>query len=164
MIKVAVQVDTAVLDAISETAQRAPKLMATVYRRSVAREKGRILKRLLKRPPPIQGKVKWASAKQRCAFYASDGFGGGIPHVPANPSPVLEGYDVRVEASDNGGVITIENSYDKATYIVGADAQPFLIDRWPQIVDVAIEAEAELNSILIEDWLTVSDPFAGVKP
>lgn len=39
-----------------------------------------VRKRMSEPGAPVTGPIEWDSDKQRKAFFASDGFGGGIPH------------------------------------------------------------------------------------
>lgn len=38
-------------------------------------------------PPPVKRPIQWTSRKQQMAFFASDGFGHGIPYVRATYGP-----------------------------------------------------------------------------
>ena len=84
MIKVDVTVDTDVLEAISETALSAPRRMNAAYKRRIKRIRQQILDELRQYPGPVKRPFRWASERQRRAFFATNGFGHGIPYVRTN--------------------------------------------------------------------------------
>lgn len=101
-----------------------------------------IVRRYSKYPPRPGLPIKWDTDKQRIAFFASGGFGGGIPHVRRNAIP--------------GGfkLVKLENGYSVVNDVPGA---PFVIGdvygkgqsrihqgRWPLLRDVA---EQELEQL-----------------
>ena len=77
------------------------------------------------RPPgPVQYPIQWKSARQRRAFFASKGFGRGIPTKRGTALTsswvVLVGYQLRLN------LITIYNPKSYAQFVYpGADQQPF---------------------------------------
>jgi hypothetical protein len=68
------------LDNFNEIADRVGRDVYDDYRSVV-------LKRLQEIPPAYTGKRQWTSIKQQRAFFASSGFGGGIPTVRTNAIP-----------------------------------------------------------------------------
>lgn len=164
MIKgVNVRVDTTVLDAIRETARKAPGLMNTAYTRATRRLRARMLQKLrTEGDPSFPGITKLMTPKQRKAFWASNGFGRGIP--TQRTGALQGGYEVEIAPLDsNSAALQITNSTPYSTYVSGAQVQPFHIDRYVQVVDVAIEYEAEANDVLTETWYVISDPYAGIR-
>lgn len=160
MIRIEVRVDTDVLDAIADAARKAPGLMNTVYKRRVRSLRSRMLTELRIVPPPPNYPIKWKTARQRRAFFASNGFGRGIP--TQRTGALLDAYDIALMSTDKGGILQVTNSAPYARYVIGDDAQPFHIDHWPQIADVVVKYEEIAFNELVEDWFTVVDQFAGV--
>jgi hypothetical protein len=158
-----VRVDTTVLDAIRETARKAPGLMTTAYTRATRRLRARMLAELRKPgKPSFPGITKLMTPKQRKKFWASNGFGRGIP--TQRTGELQAGYDVIIAPLDsNSATMEITSSTPYQTYVSGAQVQPFHIERYVQTTDVAIEFEAEANDVLTETWWTVSDYGAGVR-
>ena len=76
--------------------------------------------------------IQWDSAKQRRAFFASDGFGGGIPHV--RTGAYQAGWHVFVD-----GLQVILRNMSKATKFIGGDAFGLVRSKinvpqnWPQL-------------------------------
>lgn len=100
----------------------------------------RVLKRLKKPGRKITYPVNWDSEKQRIAFFASNGFGSGIPY--SRKGAYQKGWNtVKIE---NG--YRIQNSTEGAKYI-GGDAygrrqSKIHKGRWLLLRDV-VEQEAE---------------------
>jgi hypothetical protein len=63
---------------------------------------------------PITYPVNWDSQKQRIKFFASDGFGKGIPYTPTGKSS----RSWVIERRDNGW--TFKNTYGPAKYLFGS--------------------------------------------
>lgn len=58
--------------------------------------------------------VNWDSQKQKIAFFASDGFGKGIPYMPTGASSAAW----KIERKDNGWII--RNTFPAAKYLFGS--------------------------------------------
>jgi len=105
-----------------------------------------IIERLRKLDPPRSRKsaypLRWTSEKQRRAFFATDGFGGGIPHRRKSPSQVQEGWRVEYIEGKFTGALIVSNEWDKAPYVIGTVWKPkwqqqFHIDLgWPKLTDI----------------------------
>lgn len=156
MIRVDVTVDDVAIRQKEDALVKAPGLMKTAYKRNIGRLRGRVLGRLKVNPGKPHYPIRWKSEKQRRAFFASDGFGGGIPST--RTGKLLASYDVVVIDTNGGGVLSITNSDPKARFVVGDDVQPFHIDTgYVQIADAATDAREEAIVILRETWFTVTD-------
>lgn len=161
MIAMQVTVDTDILKAIADGARQSPGKMRTAYRRNVGRLKGRILARLKVIPPPPKYPLRWKSERQRRAYFATDGFGAGIPYQRTNR--MVNSYDVRMVDTAEGAIISVTNTDPKAQFVVGDWAQPFHLDTgWVQMGSVISDARKEAEEILIQTWYTVVSEFAGV--
>lgn len=165
-VTVKITVPNDIIDAYNTRIANSPKLLETAFNRQVTRLRRRILDTLQEDPGPVvyanNGRLRWKSERQRRAFFASNGFGGGIPSTRSGE--LQRAYDVRPDKSgSNGGILLITNSDPSAPYVVGDDAQPYHLDTgWPQIADVVVQYEDIAADALIETWLTITDPFAGV--
>lgn len=158
MIRVDVFVDDLAIRQKEEAIVKAPGLMKTAYKRNIGRLRVRILPRLKVEPAkwPAGKKRDWQTEKQRRAFFASNGFGGGIPYQRSGK--LLASYDMKVLDTPDGGVLSITNTDPKARFVVGDDAQRMHIATgYVQIKDVAADARAEAMVILRETWFTVCD-------
>jgi hypothetical protein len=162
-IRVTVTIDNDILDAVAETAEKAPKLMQTAMRRNVRRVANRLLRSLRKRPPKWRGKRRWKSERQRRAFFATDGFGGGIPYRPTGK--LEAGWDVEYTNRDPySGEFTVVNPVAYAQFVQVDFAQPMHLDSgWPQLAPLVAQVREDIQEVAIQTWFTVSDPYAGVK-
>lgn len=122
MIKVDVTVDTDVLEAISETALSAPRRMNAAYKRRIKRIRQQILDELRQYPGPVKRPFRWASERQRRAFFATNGFGHGIPYVRTNA--LKEGWTTHIRDRRDGVIFEVVNNTDYAEFVVGDWAQP----------------------------------------
>lgn len=151
-----------VFDAIGEQAMRTPNLMATAVKRTVRARRRIILRRLRDEPGQPKYPIRWASARQRRAFFATNGFGRGIPTV--RTGKLLRGWQVDSTINTRGGSITARNDVPYMQFVQGENQQPMHIDTgWVYAPKVLVEEEEHLEEALIETWYTISDPFAGVN-
>lgn len=162
-IRATVIIDNDILDAVAETAEKAPKLMQTALRRNVRRIASRIVQPLRKRPPKWKGKRRWQSDRQRRAYFATNGFGAGIPYQPTGR--LTKGWDVEYVGRDAyNGEFAIVNPVKYAPFVQGDWAQKMHLDSgWPQLAPLVAKAREDINEVAIQTWFTVSDPYAGVK-
>jgi hypothetical protein len=161
MIRVSVTVETDILDAIAETAQKSPRLMQTAFKRNVSRLRSRILDDLTQDPGPVHYPIRWKSERQRRAFFATNGFGKGIPYE--RTGALQAGYRITAIDDPSGGILQVTNTTPYANFVVGDDAQPFHLDTgWRQVGTAIANYREEAEDILIDTWFTVTDATAGV--
>ena len=85
--------------------------------------------------------IRWVNPKQRRAFYASEGFGGGIPHIRRGSEAAWELIKI-----ENGYMLTNKSSGAKWIWgdAYGNDQSKILVDNWPNFRDVT---EQELEGL-----------------
>ena len=87
---------------------------------------------IVQEPGPPKYPIRWKSEKQRRAFFATDGFGGGIPYKRTHQ--LVAAWKVEVIARRDESVLIIENEANAAQYVYGPDQQPFHADTgWPEL-------------------------------
>lgn len=92
--------------------------------------------------------IHWVSIRQRKAFFASQGFGGGIPHVRRGIEQswaiekLEDGY--RVVNRKPGAKFVFGSAY-------GTDQSPIHAGRWPLFRDVAEEETEQLPEAVHEN-------------
>ena len=102
--------------------------------------------------------IRWKSNKQRRAFFASKGFGRGIPTGRKNV--IINAWTAEVTTDPYGGVVRLTNPFDAWVYIQGSFVQPFHIDSgYVQLKDVADEFIKDGTLVIADAWLEASDPF-----
>lgn len=149
-----------VLDVLAEQLQKTPVLLETALKRQAGRFKGRILADLRLEPPPPDYPLRWASEKQRRAFFATDGFGRGIGAERTHA--LSQGWRVDVEGN-NFFALHVYNKEDYATFVVGDDKQPFHIDTgWLDAAPIMSDAMDAYEDVIIDTYFTIADPTIGI--
>jgi hypothetical protein len=117
--------DKTTIRAIRTAARQLPKLVKPAVRKKILPWARRRVKRALGTPPgPVVYPIEWTSEKQRRAFFATDGFGAGIPYERTNT--LVEGWEVLFDATDDGfGDITVTNDDDAVDFVQGQRQQKF---------------------------------------
>lgn len=93
---------------------------------------------LKRQPPRVQhgpgNPYQWQSEKQRRAFFATDGFGGGIPYRRTGKSKnwtvrtLRRGYQARIENKDAGGYMDfVQGKWQQRGHIK---------DGWRKLTDI----------------------------
>lgn len=120
------------------------------------------LRKLTIVPGPPVYPIRWKSQKQRRAYFASNGFGRGIPSRRTNT--LLKGWSVRYERTDSGGQLMLVNPVPYMRYVQGAEAQPFHLDTgWVQRGDVQDDFVRETTEQITAVWWTVSQAVVEEK-
>lgn len=122
-------------------------------------EEGRLANEALRKitivPGPPVYPLRWKSQKQRKAFFASNGFGKGIP--TRRTYAELRGWRVRYDRTEGGGILMLSNPVPYMPFVQGSDAQPFHLDTgWVQRGDVQDDFVRETTEQVTAVWWTVS--------
>lgn len=162
MIRATVRVDTDIFDALVQAAENAPKAVEKFVRGSVAFE---LSDRLFQRfPTPGKPKypLRWASDRQRRAYFATDGFGAGIPY--RRTDNIIDQTEVVYRKTGGGGQLEVVNHASYAQYVIGDQQQPFHRDTgWPLLSDLATDLTDDAADLLIEGWYSIVELPKGVK-
>lgn len=127
--------------------------------------RGGYTQRLEKEVTPYPGAVKypvrWKSAKQRRAYFASNGFGRGIPSRRTGKLQKSWRITFKPIARGGDGSISIFNAADYAGFVIGIDQQPFHADTGWKMVQTnpaVAKIQRDLTDDLSELWLTILLP------
>lgn len=152
-------IDDSILDAVRETAQAAPRTMQIFVEKTVANDlRKEVKERLGDDPGPVHYPIEWASEKQRRAYFATDGFGKGIPYT--RTGKLAANWDVVVNLTLQGGTITAGNDAEAAQFVYGPRQQPFHRNTGWEDADVVLLEELErAENNLIAGWLSIADPL-----
>lgn len=162
MIRIRVQIDDVLAGDIKRTLEDAPKRMEAEIARIVKGLETSLLDDLLSfTPGPVRYPIQWTSERQRRAYFATDGFGHGIPY--RRTGRLVSAWRLRRYFSRAGNLITITNDADPG-FVIGNPARPELHQQfhantgWPtpqevgQTMDFFSEAAEEQ---MRDAWLDV---------
>ena len=151
MIKIDVTVDTDVLDAISEAAKESPRRMNAAYKKRIKRIRQRILDDLREYPGPVKYPFRWKSERQRRAYFATDGFGWGIPYVRTNA--LKDGWTTHIRDQKDGAVFEVVNNADYSVFVMGDWQQPGHIQTgWNSAAEIVAKYRERATDELISVW------------
>jgi hypothetical protein len=121
--------------------------------------RGGYIRRIEKEVTPYPGKpkrpIRWKSERQRKAYFASNGFGGGIPSRRTGKLQKSWRIIFRPLQRGGDGSIQIYNDDPKASFVVGIHQQPMHLDTGWIRVDKSPglqKIERDLTRDIIEAW------------
>lgn len=157
MFKVKVTVDADVLSALEETYQRSPRTISTFLNRSLLPQYvKRAQQELTPYPWPVKYPIEWQSERQRRAFWATDGFGAGIPYQRTRNLQHSWAFDIMTYPE--GADVEIGNNADYARFVIGDWQQHFHANTgWPQIEDEAACLTHDLTDDVIDLYFQIMD-------
>ena len=136
-----------------------PKLLQRAMKRRQPRLKKLALSIVAVEPGKPQYPIRWKSRKQQRAYFATDGFGHGIPYQ--RTGDLVAAWDAKFVFDADGGSFVIENTSPIATYVIGDNQQPFHADTgW---IDSQEVIDNEVVPLILNDieetFYSVADPF-----
>jgi hypothetical protein len=150
--------DDDVLLAYRESARTAPGRFGEYVDRTVKPYvEGLVADSALTRAPlPVSSPFEFASLLSQQAFFASDGFGQGIPTKRRDPG-VEDAWQVRVDRRRNDGFMSIFNDDPAAIYVFGAWQSPgHKKTGWGEGFDQGlIDISEKANDKMIDGWFQV---------
>jgi hypothetical protein len=113
-------------------------------------------------PPKWRGKRRWNSLRQMRAYFATDGFGAGIPYRRTHD--LARRWRYSATADERGGQLVVSNPSRKATFVQGPRAQLMHLDSgWPQLVPTAKPLQAPAQKRALARWsMLTSGTGAGI--
>lgn len=106
--------------------------------------------------------IRWKSLRQRRAYFASGGFGRGIP--TRRTYKLLQGWKVVYQQTATGGMVTLSNPIPYMRFVQGDEAQPFHLDTgWVQRADVIDDFLKEAGDAVAAAWWSVSRAAVEVR-
>lgn len=158
-----------VINAINEAIANT-NLMNVAYTRNTRRLLQRWIAALRVEPAGAQNfyPIHWKTAKQRKAFFASNGFGGGIPSTRTHA--LSRGWQGSVDGAGDGGTFTVFNDAPEGDFVYGSfdsPRQPMFDGStggipWGDPFEISAPFFDEAEEILISSWFTITDEWAGV--
>lgn len=149
--------DDAFLRDVLTRIENAPKTLTTVIGYSVLPDVRQVaLQALRQTPGPVVYPIEWKSLKQRRAYFATDGFGHGIPY--RRTGALLDAWQVVFNRlTDYAGEIRAENDNPAAQWVIGKDQQPFHHNTGWYITDSKMPGLVEYaDSAVMDAWGSVA--------
>lgn len=117
MIGTEVLTDYGRLDTLSELARVYPQLPQRIGQTVLDRYQSKLLDELRYTPPVFKGKRTWTSERQRRAFFASNGFGKGIPYK--RTGRMNRSWEVFLVTAPGGIALRVTNKTPYTQFVVG---------------------------------------------
>lgn len=114
----------------------------------------------LKRYPPHHtfpyGEFPWTTEKQKRAFFATGGFGGGIPG--SRTGDLSRSWHTIYTFDALGGNINIVNDEPYMPFVQGEYQQEFhRITGWLTVGDFMLQIGNEVDEIMTDGWTRITD-------
>lgn len=110
---------------------------------------------LTREPGPPIYPLRWQTLKQKRAFFATNGFGHGIPYQ--RKGTLLEGWDWLFEPRKDGGEVALTNPSKVLEFAQGDRAQRFHLDTgWVQIADAEPDFYGPVEALAVDEWRNVA--------
>ena len=94
---------------------------------------------------------RWKSERQRRAYFATDGFGWGIPYVRTNA--LKDGWTTHIRDQKDGAVFEVVNNADYSVFVMGDWQQPGHIQTgWNSAAEIAAKYREQATDELISVW------------
>lgn len=133
-----------------------PQAMANAMQGQQGKLANRVLQRLTTIPGPPVYPIRWKSERQRRAFFASKGFGKGIP--TRRTYAIVKGWHVVYLPTQTGGAVSLINEVPGMQYVQGDNVQPFHLDTgWVQRGDVVDDFIRETSEQVTATWFDVAE-------
>lgn len=159
MFKASVLPDQDVLDAIAKDLPKAPILMRVAMTLKVRELDAQVISKLRVEPPKPTYPLRWKSKKQRAAYFATNGFGKGIPY--RRTGEMSKRWETVFVQTPEGGDILVQNDSPYVDFVQGLDQQPFHIDTgWVYAPPIIAEADIVATEMMIDTWYDVSEQIA----
>lgn len=152
---------TEALKKVAKNLTDAPKNFTRLMRARGSKAAPRALARLQQIPGAPRYPIRWTTERQRKAFFATDGFGRGIP--TRRSGQIAGKWKTTFMPDSKGGMLILENDDPAATFVQGFDQQGFHADTgWVTTAQVSDQFFAEGGDSVAEIWFEAADPLEGV--
>lgn len=156
MYTVTTDFDADVLEAGAQLYAKAPVVFGELFIKRSASVMYVALQRVQAEPGAVKRPLRWASERQRRAFFASKGFGHGIPYK--RTGKLAAAWEWQTDFSPGNFAVRLVNPSPIATYVVGEKQQPFHADTgWIKADDIGFQATVALQDVAISTWVEATD-------
>lgn len=164
MIRTVINTPQDVLEAVADQLKqnKTRPFMVQNFRQEIAPVETWILGVLSEEPEKPRYPIQWKSLKQKRAFFATNGFGHGIPYKRTHALSRAWKTTFKL-ASNRATEWGLVNDNPAAVFVQGKDAQPFHIDRWAQVKAYEIELTNRVTNATINAWFNTCEAIAFTK-
>lgn len=156
--------DGGLIEAYAEIFEKAPDILNVLVNRTVNREGERVLAQLRQEPGSVVHPLLWDSDKQRKAYFATNGFGQGIPYKRRTaPNRMVDKWKL-VVIYEPGKItaVSLTNDDPAREFVTGPRQQPFhTIAGWyqegPIIQRSAAVLTNDVETDLIKGFYAIED-------
>jgi hypothetical protein len=118
MIRYRVETETGIIDGLEEWLRFVGDDVYALNTRILNQLRPQMLQELQTYPGRVKYPIQWTSDRQRRAFFASNGFGAGIPYRRTNA--LARGWNIQAHRKGDGRTdIVIDNYAKYARFVVG---------------------------------------------
>lgn len=117
MIKISQQITADAIPDLEVFIDSMAKIVAELAEDSVQKYADSARRELSDYPPAAKHPIQWTSVKQRKAYFATDGFGAGIPYKRTNG--LANAWVIESRTKDRTSIIVIENTAPQAKFVIG---------------------------------------------
>ena len=116
MVKFTVQADTRILERVQSQLDALPEQIQRAVDRTT-QTADNVRAEIAKQPGAVRYPIQWTSERQRRAFFATNGFGSGIPY--RRTGGLGRAWNLTSTRTSNGAVLVLENRNEAAKYVYG---------------------------------------------
>ena len=118
VISTRVQLDTSPLDGFQAYLEGIQQIVATEAQASLDIMSPAALSELRDEPPRVKYPIQWTSERQRRAYFATNGFGAGIPY--RRTGRLARGWTIALFDRGAGFTLDIRNNAKSAAFVYGS--------------------------------------------
>lgn len=152
LVNASVLFDFAAIDNLAAFVDAYPELAAETAKDTFnAVIKPHVLHELQYMPPKVHYPFVWTTEKQRRAFFATNGFGNGIPY--RRTGGMVNAWKVDITINDGTVIMSASNKNKAVKYVTGKKQQPgHVASGWPKHKETlnfwAVAAKEEVSKAL----------------
>jgi hypothetical protein len=158
--------DQDINDLIIQHMGKVPGLTRAFVQKLARERRTKILARLQNMPPPPNypiGQFPWKSEKQRIYVIIKLKSENNFPYTRTGNLVKRWKVSVTFTQKDAGGEVILQNDSPVGQFVFGIHQQPFHAGRWERSRDVAADEANAFEEDLASAYVTLSDPYAGVR-
>ena len=162
-IRLKLEADTDALDGVYAFLERFDEIVAEAGEETAAELTPGLLAELKRQPPERtenSPQIQWTSEKQHKAYFASDGFGAGIPYK--RTGGLAAAWRVVTERTSTGFRMVVENPKRAARFVYGSLAKNIVAaSRFQQ--QFHRTTGWPLASPIVNEWIDVAQDLLRIK-